>query len=480
MRRQRPGMTVAPACAVGAAAVAIGLLVPAVPDSSELWSTLLLERYNTRVVVLGVTMLGLACGAVGSFLLLRRRSLTTDALSHATLPGIALAFILAAAVGVEGKSTWVLVLGALVTGSLGILVVQAITATTRLKEDAALGIVLSVFFGLGVSLLKIAEYMPGGSAAGLNSFILGHAASMIAADLRAIVWVSVASLLLCVLLFKEWRLLCFDSEFARVQGWPVTALDLALMGVIVALTVVGLRAVGLVLIVALLITPAVAARFWTRRLAPMTAVAALLGAVCGYSGAVASALAPRMPTGPIIVIMCGAALGVSLIAGAESGLARRWLHIVANRRRVAQQHLLRALYEAHEIAGEAAPQPTPLTSLLELRSWSRRGLRSAIRRAQREGLAVLNREDTVTLTKAGWSAAARLVRNHRLWEQYLVSFADIAPSHVDRNADEIEHVLGAELTARLEALLAADGKRAAPPPSPHALATGTGSQEQGR
>lgn len=276
--------------ALAIAAPALGAVAPDPGLLERLERIVSLRDYNTRIVIAGVSLLGLAAGAVGTFLLLRKRSLTADALSHATLPGIALAFILATAMGGAGQSLVWLLPGAFVTGVAGVGVILLIRHTTRIKEDAALGIVLSVFFGAGAALVKLAEQMPKGSAAGLDRFILGRAASMIAADVLAIAVIAVIVLLVCTLLFKELRLLCFDQAFAGSQGWPVVLLDALLMGMVVAVTVTGLQSVGLVLVVAMLITPAAAARFWTDRLALMFGLSAAFGAVEGAFGAVLSAL----------------------------------------------------------------------------------------------------------------------------------------------------------------------------------------------
>ena len=227
---------------------------------------LLLEDYNTRVVVLGVMALGAASGVVGTFLLLRKRALTADALSHATLPGIAIAFMIVVAFGGTGKSMVGLLLGAFIFGCIGVLSILAIRHTTRLKDDAAIGIVLSVFFGLGLCLLKIASEMPSGSAAGLQGFIFGKAASMVSSDAMTMLAVAVGIVLVTGILRKEFTLLCFDEKFSITQGWPVLKLDVVLMGMVAIVTVIALQSVGLVLAVAMLIIPAASARYWARNI----------------------------------------------------------------------------------------------------------------------------------------------------------------------------------------------------------------------
>jgi manganese/zinc/iron transport system permease protein len=182
--------------------------------------TLRLEHYNTRLVVFGVAFLGATAGLVGSFLLLRKQSLLGDALSHATLPGIGIAFAVMAAMGLSGKSLPGLLIGATITGLLGVLLVLAIRKTTRLKDDAAMGIVLSVFFGLGVAILKMVERIPGQSAAGLDGFIYGKTASMIWSDFVLIALILLITIIVTIAILKELTLLCFDADFASAQGWP--------------------------------------------------------------------------------------------------------------------------------------------------------------------------------------------------------------------------------------------------------------------
>ena len=204
--------------------------------------------YNTAVVLLGTSLLGANAGLVGCFAVLRRRALTGDALAHAALPGLCLAFL---AVGQRSRPA--LLLGAFVTGVLGVVVIAALRRWTRIKEDAAIGIVLSVFFGAGIVLSRLIQNRSSvGSKAGLDSYILGKTAGIIAQDVYLIAGVSLASLVLVLVLYKEFKLVVFDSGFASVQGWPVLGLDLLLMGLIALAVVFGLPAVGVVLMAALL------------------------------------------------------------------------------------------------------------------------------------------------------------------------------------------------------------------------------------
>ena len=447
------------------------------PAWSDLLRVLTLADYNTRVVVIGVVLLGVASGVIGTFMLLRKRALMGDAVSHATLPGIGIAFLVMTAHGGTGRSLAGLLLGAAVSGLIGMGAVLLIRAQTRLKEDAALGIVLSVFFGLGVAVLGIVQQQTQGHAAGLESFIYGKTASMLARDAALIAGAAAAITFFCCLLYKEFALICFDQEYAAAQGWAVTLLDVVMMGLVVLITVIGLQAVGLILMIALLIIPPAAARFWTPHLRRMVLLAAVIGGIGCFLGAILSALLPRLPAGAIIVVVSGAMFLLSMVFGVERGVLKRAVERVRLRRTVQWQHLLRALYEWNEarigtdrtLTADALVEPMPMSELQGARTWPAAGLRRLIRRALRQNRVRLAPGNMVQLTAEGFQDARRIVRNHRLWETYLITHADIAPVHVDRNADEIEHVLGRPLVARLEGLLDAQRGERPVPPSPHVL-----------
>ncbi|KAA5540534.1 iron chelate uptake ABC transporter family permease subunit [Roseiconus nitratireducens] len=456
------------------------------PIRSASWRrVVLLEDYNTRVVIFGVAILGGASGLVGSFTLLRKRALMGDALSHASLPGIALAFITAGLFGASGKSLPWLLLGATLSGLIGVAAILVIRNQTRLKEDAALGIVLSVFFGAGVALLGVIQQMETGHAAGLESFIYGKTASMRAADAGLIAAASSIAIVVCLALFKELKLLCFDEGFAGARGFPVVVLDIVLMAMVVLVTIVGLQAVGLVLMIALMVIPAASARFWTETMSRMMLWAALLGMLGSIAGGMASAMFPGLPSGAMIVLVCSLFFFISMILGRRRGLLIRHLRRIRFNRRIDRQHLLRAMYEQIESqfrdertdndAAESAAMPeagrknpVAVGDLLAMRSWSRRRLMAAIVRGEENEL-LRCRDGACTLTQAGFAEAARLTRQHRMWEIYLITYAEVATANVDRDADRIEHVLAPEIIDQLEDLLDEQGMTIPVPDDPHGV-----------
>lgn len=275
---------------------------------------LLLQNYNTRVVVLASACLGIAAGLAGTFLLLRKRALVSDSIAHSTLPGVVLAFLLLNAAGGDTRSTGWLLMGASLSGIAGGLLIMGLHSFTRIREDAAMGISLSMFFAAGIALLGIVQSIPSASAAGISSLIYGKAASMVLEDAGIIGLSTLVILAMTLLLFKELRLLCFDAAYARSQGWPATLLDALLLGMVVLVTVVGLKAVGLILIIAFLIIPAAAAKLWVERLSPMLLLSAAFGALAGWLGSTLSAVLENLPTGPAIVLISSFFFGCSFIA----------------------------------------------------------------------------------------------------------------------------------------------------------------------
>ncbi len=431
------------------------------PAIDELWKVIFLQDYNTRVVVCGTALLGAASGTVGSFTLLRKRALTGDALSHATLPGIVTAFIIGVQLGGDGKSMPMLLLGATISGLLGVACIVVLRRGTKLKEDTALGIVLSVFFGAGIALLGITQQLDNGDPAGLTAFILGKTASMRAVDAWMIGVVAVVCCATCGMLFKELRLLCFDEGYAGSRGYPVVLLDLVLMATVVGTTIVGLKAVGLVLMIALLIIPPAAARFWTEELWKMIFISAGIGTVGCVAGAASSAVLPRLPSGAMIVLACATLFLASMIFGTTRGLLSRLRRRWTMNRTVDRHHLLRSLFELGE---RTDTHLVSTRTLLAERSWSPLRLRRSVNRGERDGLVVAI-DGQLKLTGKGTLEAKRLTREHRLWELYLIAHADIAPGRVDRSADRIEHVLEPEVIAELEQLL--DQAEMTVPSNPH-------------
>jgi manganese/zinc/iron transport system permease protein len=289
----------------------------------------LLFDYTLRTVALGTAVLGLVSGTLGVFALLRRQSLIGDAISHAALPGVVLAFMLT---GVKGPV--VLMLGAALAGIGGVLLVIAITRNTRIKQDAALGIILSVFFGFGLMLLTFLQRDPDARQAGLNHFLFGQAATLLGGDVLMMAIFGGVALLLLLLFWKEFKLLSFDRDFGASLGLPMQALEVGITLLLVIAIVIGLQAVGVVLMSAMIVAPAAAARQWTDRLGLMVAISGLFGALAGVSGTAISSLASGLSTGPVIVLCISAIAVFSLLFGSSRGIVWSSLRQWRNRERL--------------------------------------------------------------------------------------------------------------------------------------------------
>jgi manganese/zinc/iron transport system permease protein len=275
----------------------------------------LITDYTLRNVALGSAILGVVGGVLGAFAVLRGQGLLGDALAHAALPGICLAYL------VSGEKTpLVLLIGAGIAGWLGTLLIIQVTRLTRIKEDAALGIVLAVFFGLGIVLLTFIQKRNDANQAGLDKYIFGQAATLVASDVALMAVLGGVVLLTVGLFYKEFKLLTFDVEFAASIGLPVRGLNILLTSLTVVAVLIGLQTVGVVLMAAMLIAPAAAARQWTDRLGTMIALAALFGATAGVGGALISVSAARVPTGPMIVLCATAIVAASLLFAPRRGL----------------------------------------------------------------------------------------------------------------------------------------------------------------
>ncbi|KEJ97346.1 manganese/zinc/iron transport system permease protein [Pseudosulfitobacter pseudonitzschiae] len=315
-----------------------------------IWDALLLGLgYNATLVTLGAGILGIAGGVGGSFLFLRKRALVSDAVSHATLPGVGLAFVLMVALGGDGRNLIGLLAGGAVSAAIGLLCVNWLSTRTRLAEDAAIGAVLSVFFGFGIVILTYIQTMSSGRQAGLESFLLGSTAGMLQSDAMVLVLAAALTLALVLILRRPLTLVAFDPDFALATGRNVNRIDLAMMGIVLAVTVVGLKIVGLILIVALLIIPPVTARFWTERVDRVLLGAGIVGGLSGYLGAAISAAVPDVPTGPIIVLVSFALFMLSLLCAPGRGVVSSVVQHRQYQRRVHLRQGLLALAQGQPI-----------------------------------------------------------------------------------------------------------------------------------
>ena len=286
---------------------------------------LLITDHTFRTVALGCSLLGMVSGILGCFAVLRKQSLLGDAVSHASLPGVCLAFLLT-----NVKNTEVLLLGALISGIICIGLIQLIQNYTKIKFDSALALILSVFFGLGLVLLSYMNKLPGANKSGLNKFIFGQASTFIKRDVDIIFITGIILLIIIILFWKEFKIVSFDSDFAKTLGFPSKTIEILISVLIVTTVIIGIQAAGVILISAMLISPAVAARQWTDKLSIMVILSAFFGGISGLLGTLISISESDLPTGPVIVIIISIIVVISILFSNKRGIIFK---IIRNQKR---------------------------------------------------------------------------------------------------------------------------------------------------
>ena len=350
--------------------------------------------YTIRTVALGTLTLGVVSGALGTFAVLRKQALMGDAMSHAALPGVVLAFMLTGQ-----KSPAVLTLGAALAGLAGVLLIVVITRYTRVKQDSSLGIILSVFFGFGLMLLTFLQRNPDARQAGLNSFLFGQAATLLTRDVVVMALFGGAALLLMLLFWKEFKLLSFDRDYGASLGFPMQYLELLITSLLVVAIAIGLQAVGVVLMSAMVVAPAAAARQWTNRLGVMVVLAALFGALAGVGGTLLSSMGAGLSTGPVIVLAVSVITTISLLFAPARGLIWHWGRQQRNRHRLRTDQVLGNLYT---LAGQHDDLDHPHTEeALRIMGEGARGVSASLAALAERGL--VRRVDAThwALTPAG-------------------------------------------------------------------------------
>jgi len=280
--------------------------------------------FNTNVVLAGATLLGVAAGVVGTFAMLRERALVADALSHAALPGVAGAFLVAGALGHDGRSLPVLLAGALASGLAAAALIDWLARPRGeggvLTADTATAVVLASSFGLGTVLLGLAQRADGGGQAGLAGYVFGRTAGMLARDAYLMAGLAAVALTAALVLGRAFAVVAFNERFAVTTGLPVRALDRTLAALVALVTLAGMQAVGMLLVVALLVAPPAAARLWVSRVRSLALLAGALGGASGFLGGALSAALPNAPAGALIVLVACTLFSLSLALSPSRGL----------------------------------------------------------------------------------------------------------------------------------------------------------------
>ena len=353
----------------------------------------LFSDYTARTILLGAASLGVVSGVVGSYAVLRKQSLVGDVMSHAALPGIVLAFII---MGV--KEQLPILIGAALSAVLAVFLINLVTGNSRIKTDSAMGMALSVFFGLGLVLLTYAQKMPDANQAGLDKFLFGQAEALVEKDVLVIGLTGVFALLVVGLFWKEFKLLCFDPDFGGTMGFSMKSLDLLVTAVIVSAIVIGLQTVGVVLMSSMLIAPAVAARQWTAGMGSMVILAASVAAVSGVTGVALSAGLENVPTGPAVIV-CVSVIAFFSVLFSPNGFFTLKLKDARSRREIKKDYVLKALHDLaleHDDPGYAHSE-----RLLALGSEKGFNVRKSLSQLQAAGYVERAGEENWRLTRSG-------------------------------------------------------------------------------
>lgn len=404
---------------------------------------------SLRLALIGCILLGMNCGLLGGFIVVRRMSLVGDTLSHAVLPGIALGFLWNMT-----KDPMAILIGATLVGGLSMVTVSAITRTTRLKEDAAMGLVLSSFYAIGVCLIGMIQKLPTGNKSGIDKFLFGQAAALNGSDIALMAVTAGSTLLFVIFGYRGLLTLSFHRAFGESIGIPVGLLHHAMMLLTAFAVVTAMQAVGVVLVSAMLIIPPATACLLTDRMHRVLIYSATVGIGTAALGAFFSFLGNNLPTGPFMVLAGAAVFTVAFLFSPRQGWITRLWRQRSQRERIERENMLKAMYhlaERREFREEGI-------SLLELAEHRREPLEVERVNADRlvnQRLATLTEDASMLhFTPEGWRKACSVVRNHRLWELYLTNVMQYGADHVHEDAEKIEHVLGEDTVRQLERRLA--------------------------
>ncbi len=351
-------------------------------------------NYTVIIISLGSAILGLISGSLGTLAVVRKQSLLGDAVSHAALPGIILAFMFTGQ-----KNSLVLIVGAIVAGWLGTLLIQFVVRNSKIKFDTALATLLSVFFGFGLMLLTYLQKNPKSSQAGLDKFLFGQAATLLIEDIITMVILGSAAFIIVLLFWKVWKVLSFDIEFAESIGIPTKFFDALLTFIIVIAIVIGLQIVGVILMSAMLIAPAVAARQWTDKLGMMTVIAGIFGSISGFLGAILSVFVKNLPTGPVVVIALSAAVIISVFFARKNGIIWKYFERKGNKKELSMKILLKSFYDL-SLDHEDFDHPHDL-SVIYIRLPKNQNIEKCLEKTANEGF-ILKRGTKWSLTLKGY------------------------------------------------------------------------------
>ena len=386
---------------------------------------------------MGTTLLAASSSVVGAFSYLKGQSLVGDAIAHALLPGVVLAFILG---GIRNSSF--LILGALISGLLAHYGIGYLENKTKLKSDTAVSLVLSTFFGFGIMLMSYIQRTGQGQQAGLERFLLGKAAAITMQDIYIFSALALVLIIGVGLFYKGFQLMTFNEDFAHAIGLPMPLIRFTFTVLTVLAITIGIQTVGVVLMAALLITPSAAARVWTNSLPAMLALAASFAGVAAVMGTYISSVLPKMPTGPWVVLVLAFFGFSSLLFAPKRGWFSKQRRAKANQRKTIRENVLKLLFQQEEQRG--LPTVLSIEEIQGIRAMRLDRLTSTLKELKNR-LLIIDHGGSYGLTELGRGEGRRVVRLHRLWELYLTERLGMAADHIHPQAETMEHVITPEI-----------------------------------
>ena len=416
----------------------------------EFFNFLFLKEPGLRHVVIGTALLSVCTSLIGTFTILRKRALSGDVISHAILPGICLAFIFSGE-----KNIIYLMIGAFASGWLSLVLVDRIVRFSKIKEDTALAIILSSFYGLGVVLLKVIDKLPNyPDKAGLNNYLFGSATQIVTNDLLNFGVVGCIIFLILLIYYRYFKVLSFDPVFAKSTGLNVPYLEFLLTSLTVLAVTIGIQTVGVVLMAAMLITPGAIALFWTKKLHFTLLLAAVLGIVSSWLGCFSSYFLTfetgsgqdAVPTGPAIVMYLSMFGVLSFFFTPKKGIIAKYIKKTKFKKQIQMENLLKSLYKNFGTKKEDSLCFNEINAVSPL---PKKDLNKSISLLTNAGY-LIHKRGNYTLTAIGLSKGKRITKIHRLWELYLTNYMNVDAKNVHDDAEAIEHILTPELERSLE------------------------------
>jgi manganese/zinc/iron transport system permease protein len=400
---------------------------------------------NVSNVLIGTLLLGIASGMVGTLVVLSKKTLIIDAISHSMLPGICIGFMLS---GV--KNPVYLMIGGMASATVAVYLIAEISKRSKIKIDAAIAITLSILFSFGVIMLNVVQNSGNPNQSGLNDFLFGKAASMLQKDLYMFGGLCLIIFICLPVFFRHFKISLFDPIFAQSIGIKKYFIQSIISFLIIVTAAAGVQTVGIILISAMIIAPASTALFWTNNFRLTMIYSGIIGAGCSILGVFISFLFPEMPTGPWIVVML-ASVSILSVLFSPSGLLVKQIQIRKNKKSILRENVLKTVYKLKEkVNGKKNGISTEEVS--NYRPTAIRKVKSALKHLKRNGL-VVKGGDYWTLTENGVQEAERIVRVHRLWELYLQKYMHLPSNYVHNSAESIEHIVTPEIEHALKEVM---------------------------